>query len=450
MTESGPPAQPSRALAADATRPLALLQELCAAHGDAFAYDTPYGRLHLFNRPADVRQVLHTDALVRTNLVKLVLGEGLLASDGAFWKQQRKLQQPAFDRRFHARWAEHVLETTERTVRRWDEPLASATPVDVGAAMNRLTLEVGVRFLFSVVLPDDEARAVTDAVSIFMSDLGEVGCTLFGAPLLIRPETRGRLERALAVVDAFAGRIVEERRRAVHPPRDLLSLLLEARPPSVAQPLDERQLRDEIVTMLISAHETTALSLTWAWHCLAAHPTAEERLHEELDHVLGGRPPAFEDLERLVWTRKVLDESLRLYPPVWFIARTASTDGIVIGAHPVPRGETVVVSPWLLHRDPALWERPEAFDPERFAAQAVRERHRYAYLPFGGGRHLCLGKTLAEIEGVLGLASMAQRLVVRPVPGQPVAPQPGLTLRLQQGLLAHLRERRPQAPERAA
>jgi cytochrome P450 len=238
--------------------------------------------------------------------------------------------------------------------------------------------------------------------------------------------------------------VLERRRRDGGPSDDLLSLLLAARDEETGKGMSDEEMRAQIATIFTAGHETTAVALTWTFYLLAMHPWAEERLHAELAAVLGARAPTAADVSRLKYTRMVLEESMRLYPPVHTMSRQALADDTVVG-HAVPKGTDVMIVPWLLHRHRKLWDEPDRFDPERFAPERAGNRHRFAYLPFGGGPRICIGMGFALMEAILLLARMAQdwRLVLKP--GQEVVPIGLITLRPRDGLPMRLVRREPLA-----
>ncbi len=219
------------------------------------------------------------------------------------------------------------------------------------------------------------------------------------------------------------------RRRTLHAsqrPRDLLTLLIEAE--TETGPMTDLQLRDELVTLLVGGHETTALALAWAWKLLAEHPTVANEMHREIDAVLAGRAPCLADLPKLAYVQAVFQEAMRLYPPVWYMARVANEKDVLHG-HQIPPGACVLISPYFTHRHRAFWKSPNQFDPTRFINRDVSSQPRYTYFPFGGGRHQCLGMHFSMLEGVQILAQLAHRFEVRPIKGQDVQPDPGITLR---------------------
>jgi cytochrome P450 len=435
------PGPPGLASLPPGVSPIVFLGDLIDRHGDVVRYQTRFGPCFLFVHPEHVGTVLHRETYKRASLVKMMLGDGLLASDGPWWRSQRRLVQPGFLPAAVGRFAAVVARETDRLAADWR---AAVGPVDVTAAMTRLTLRVVVAALFSEDLPDGPADALCAAVSQNIIGLGKLSWTVFGAPVRLAPDTTARLADTRGVIDAVCHDMIA-RRRSLPPgdrPRDLLTMLVEAH--GDTGPLTDVQVRDEIVTMLVGGHETTALALAWAWRAIAEDPAVEARLVAEADAVLADRAPDSSDVPRLPWAAAVFQESMRLYPPVWYMARTATADDVVDG-HAVPKGACVLVSAWFTHRHRGFWPDAERFDPARFLDAAARPAHRYAYMPFGGGRHQCVGMHFAMMEGTLILAQLARAFRVRPVNGDLVRPDPGITLRQTPGLLARVEPRRPRA-----
>jgi cytochrome P450 len=252
-------------------------------------------------------------------------------------------------------------------------------------------------------------------------------------PMNIPTPRNRRLRNAIQVLDKIVYGFIEQRRRGEGDRNDLLSRLMSARDPETGEAMDDRQLRDEVMTMFLAGHETTANALTWSWYLLSQHPASRERLEAELLGSLDGKSPGVEDLPKLPFTAMVLKESMRLYPPAWLIARSAAKDDVIGGAR-IEAGTFVFVCPYMTHRHPAFWEDPERFDPERFAPGKDAERPRFAYFPFGGGPRQCIGKDFALIEAELAIAAVAQRYRLELLPGHPVVAQPMITLRPKHGM----------------
>jgi cytochrome P450 len=372
-------------------------------------------------------------------LVGRVLGDGLLTSEGELWRSQRRIVQPLFAKRGLERFAPEMVAATTDTVARLEATAPGAAP-DMLSAFSELTLDVVGRTLFGVHLGRDAGRvgeALTRALHLLIdtmvSPLAVLAPQLVGRTDVV-PFTRlRRLERAVAELDSIVGRMIAERAgEASAEGADLLGLLLRARDPETGVGMAPSQVRDELMTFVLAGHETTATALSWTHLLLSRHPEAREALLAEVDEVLGGAPPRAGDVERLPWTTAVIREAMRLYPPVWGLAREAAVD-TELGGRRVAAGTVVAVLPYLAHRDPAVWDNPEGFDPRRFLPDAP-PRPRFAYLPFGGGRRVCVGMGFAEQEAVLATATIAQRLTLDLAPGTVPVPQPVLTLRPRGGL----------------
>ncbi len=422
--------------------PLAFLGGLLDQYGDVVRYTTRYGPSYLFAHPRHVQQVMQRENFRRASLIKVMLGDGLLASDGPYWRGQRQLMQKDFQPVRVAAFADIITGEILRTEREWQEAAREEQDIDIAAAMTRLTLRIIVKALFSHDLDDVHAAELCSAVTQTIIELGKVSWTIFGAPFEFSPGGNAEFAASKKVIDTTCYDLIA-RRRAQSPqdrPRDLLSLLIDA------DQLTDLQLRDEIVTMLVGGHETTALSLAWAWKLLAEHPAVEARLHREVDAVLHDHPPEAEDMQRLPWAKAVFQEAMRLYPPVWFMGRVAIKADEIDG-YEIPRGACAMVLPWFTHRHREFWNSAEEFDPARFMAPN-EPAHRYAYFPFAGGRHQCLGMHLAMMEGIFIVAELSRRFCVRPIAGQNIRPIAGITLRQSPPLRARIVPRQPeQKPE---
>lgn len=365
-------------------------------------------------------------ALQRT---KVLLGDGLLTSEGDLHRRQRRLALPAFHRERIDRYAE-VMVALGAAMR--DEWRDGAT-INVAFEMMRLTLAVVAQTLFGTDVSGDVreiSAALTELMEMFPRIVSPFADVLRRLPL---PPAR-RLERAIARLDAIIYRIIEERRAAGDDRGDLLSMLLLARDEEEGGGgMTDRQLRDETMTLFLAGHETTANALSWTWYLLSQNPAVERRMHEEIDRVLGGRLPAPADYARLPYVEMVFAESMRLFPPAWIVGRLALED-VQLGGWTIPRGAVVIVSQIVTQRDARFWPDPLRFDPERFTPEAKAARPKFAYFPFGGGTRICIGEGFAWMEGVLLLATIAQKWrLLRDTP-QPVETQPVITLRPRGGI----------------
>ncbi|PFG39747.1 cytochrome P450 [Georgenia soli] len=401
---------------------LSFLTRCARVHGDAVALRIGSSPVVLLSHPDAVREMLtvrqhdvtKSPVLQRA---RAVLGDGLLTSEGEAHLHDRRLLQGAFSRRRVARYGEEMLDVAAATADRW----VPGRPLDLHAETVRSTLTVAGRTLFGTSLDDDVAlvsAAVRDLLSAY-----PVLMLPMGGALVRLPPTRWRVRRGTRALDALTSRLVAERahRRGGD---DLLTLLLED--------ADPRHARDQIVTMLLAGHETTANALAFAGHLLAAYPQVQDRVAAEVQDVTGtGRGPSVDDLERLPLTRAVLAEALRLFPPSWAIGRQARV-ATQLGRVEIPPGTVLLASQWVVHRDPRWWQDPRSFAPDRFLGPGG-ERPRFAYFPFGGGTRQCIGEQFAWTEGILTLATILARWRLRPVPDRPLTLDPLLTLRPRDG-----------------
>ena len=383
-----------------------------------------------FVRPEHVHHVLVANQQnyhkgLSHDKLRVSLGMGLLTSEGLLWRRQRRLMGPTYTPRGVTRFAGIMVDEAEKTMARW-RVQPDGEPLAVDVEMMRLTMSVISRSMFTIDIGEDYAQA-GEALRAILDFTDQRTVTLIDPPLFFPTPANRRLKSAIKTLDGFLYGIIAARRQQA-PGDDLLSVLMHAQDKETGETMSEQQLRDEVLITFFAGHETTAQLLTWAWYLLARHPEVEERLHEELEQVLAGRTPAATDLPDLVYTRMVIDETLRLYSPVSMVARDAVDDDVV-GDCPVPAGSMVTITPYITHRHPEFWERPEAFYPDHFAPEQVEARPRYAYYPFGAGPRICLGKHFALLEATLVLAEIAQHHRLRLVPGQQIGIRWAGTLR---------------------
>ena len=357
--------------------------------------------------------------------LRRVLGNGLLTSEGEFWKRQRRIAQPAFHRQRIAGFGAAMVRAAERCAARLAQPEA---PFDMSAEMMRVTLEIVGETLLGTDV-GAEADRVHSVVGDLLRSANERITRVIDLPTIVPTPSNLRFRGHLKVLDEIVLRIIAERRRK--PGGDLVSMLIESRDADTGEAMTDAQLRDEAMTIFLAGHETTANALTWTWFLLSRAPAAGRDLRAELDAVLGGRAPTLEDLPRLKLLRMTIEESMRLYPPAWIIARSA-TGPDEIGGYEIPAGSIVFVSPYVVHRHPRFWRDPEGFDPLRFASAEAPPRG--AYFPFGGGPRQCIGNGFAMMEAELVLATLAQKFRFELVPGHPVDAEPSITLRPRHGM----------------
>jgi cytochrome P450 len=399
----------------------------------------------LVTDPADVKRVLQDNAdnygrdTRSVDALRETLGNGLLTTTGPSWWRNRRLAQPSFHKQRLAGFAGVMVEASNDFVERLTRAGAGGASFDLVPELSRLTLRILGRCLFERELTD-EADAVGGALQVVLHHTIEKLAALIPLPGALPTPKNLRFRAALRALDRVVLSLIDERRRGGADRGDLLSMLLAARDEETGEGLSDRQLRDEVMTLLLAGHETTAMALSWTFYLLSLHPDARRKLEHELDATLAGGGPRLEDLPRLRYARMVLDEALRLYPPAWVITRSADGDD-ELGGFAVPAGSRVLVSPYVTHHDPALWDDPEGFDPERFATAEPEARPRYAYFPFGGGPHLCIGAGFAIMEATLVLATVARRLRLDLEPGRPVSIDPLVTLRPTPGIWVTARPR---------
>ncbi len=428
---------PLAALRAFRRDPLGLLERL-AARGDAVRLRIPGADAYLLNHPDLVRDVLVTEHKAfhkgpTIQAAKMLLGESLLTSEGDRHLRQRRLIQPIFHHERIAGYAATMVRRAEETVDAWRD----GVEIDAHAEMASLTLAIVGETLFGTDVDAASSARVTRALTETLSMFDRVYSPVFRLLVRLPTPTMRRYHRLEADLNQVIGDLIARRRAEGADGDDLLSLLLRAGEDGAS--MSDDQVRDEALTLFLAGHETTANALAWTWWLLSRHPYAEDRLHAELDATLGGRSPAMEDLPRLGYAENVLAESLRLRPPAWAIGRRAIRE-VRTGDLTIPEGSIVVVSPWLLHHDSRWWPEPEAFRPERWTEEANAARPRFAFLPFGGGPRVCVGEPFARMEGVLLLATIAQRWRLRLGLDAVVEPQAVVTLRPRRGL--------PMVPER--
>jgi cytochrome P450 len=428
--------------------PFAFL-EAAAKVGPMVRVDFPGLRAVLLNEPALVEEVFVThnkrfskDQFARD--LQRVLGTGLLTSEGDFWRRQRRLAQPAFHRERIAGYAGAMVDAAEATA----ASLAHGSERDLHDDLARLTLEIVGKTLFGVEtrgLADDIGRSLEAVLARYVDPIA------LGVPhwdKLPTPLNRRFAEGVRRLDTLMRGLIRSHRAGETGDGKDLLSMLLAARDDD-GSGMSEDQLRDEALTLILAGHETTAIALTFTFYLLAKHPAARARLEAELDQVLGGRAPTYADLPRLRYVEHVFKEAMRLYPPAWSTGREAIED-TEVGGVPVARGTQLWVVQWNLHRDARFHADPERFDPDRWRDARTEGLHRFAYAPFGGGPRLCIGQGFAMMEGILLVATIAQRARFSLPAGHRLELVPSVTLRPKGGMPVRVERRSPPAPQRAA
>jgi cytochrome P450 len=414
--------------------PLKFLTHVARDYGDVAYIPLGFGQGRiLLNRPDFIGQLLvleqhkfHKTELMR-RVTTRILGEGLLTSDGEFWRRQRRLSQPAFHRTRIVGYARTMVEKGLAHIESWQD----GAVLDVAGDMMRLTMGIAVKTLFGSEVDSQAARISQSLATVMRYEMHRLRSP-WRLPGSWPSGTNRRASEAYEYLDSVVYRIISDRRAHHEMNNDLLSLLIASTDEDGSQ-MTPKQLRDETMTLFLAGHETTALALSWAWYLLSENARTEICLHEELGRVLGGRTPQVEDLERMPYLDAVIRESLRLYPPAYLLGRSAIAP-VVVGGYNFPVGTTFLMSPWVTHRDPRYFEGPEVFRPERWLDGLAQRLPPHAYFPFGGGPRRCIGQGFALMEAALLLATIAQRYWLRTVADHAVAPEPLVTLRAKNGI----------------
>lgn len=412
---------------------LQFVEDVARGYGDVVRYRMATMTWYQVNHPDGVQRVMQNQhnygkGALTSGVLGPILGEGLSTSEGELWRHQRRLMQPVFHQKSVAAFGELMTKAMLEMVERWQPQLGKT--VDVAAEMSRLTQDIVVRALFGTDV-GEESDTISGAITTLMEEVAYRFEVPAYPPLKVPTKRNRRMRTALEALDRAVYRIIEERRRGAEGD-DLLSLLMSSRDEETGETMSDKQLRDEVITLFIAGHETTATALSWSLYLLARHPEAEHHLREEIEEAIGSngqaRSPSVVDLPKLPYASMVIEEAMRLYPPAWITNRQSLSDDTICGYH-IPAGSYLIVLPYVLHRHPDFWERPETFDPERFSPDQSSARPRYSYFPFGGGPRQCIGRGMALMEAQLILATVTQRCRLRLVSELPVEPLAVATLR---------------------
>lgn len=406
--------------------------ELFADFGDIYRVYSPLRRSYLYviNHPDDVKRVLVSNHRNYTkgiglDRVKILLGNGIMTSEGDFWRRQRYMMQPAFHRRVITEFAAVIDRTNTSFLARWESLANAGQPVNVTDEMSELTLEIVLR-------------------SIFGSDLDRLAEEMGGNPFEVvtkEPSRDLRFAYRFRSLARLVGDLSRRRAASTDEHSDFLAMLMDARDKETGEKMSERELVDEVMTLVVAGHETTASALNWTWYLISQHAHVESRLHAEIDALPEAEAPSLADMERLPFTRQVIDEALRLYPPGWLLSRRAIGADTLSG-YEIPAGTNLLLSPYLLHRHPRYWRDPDRFFPDRFDAEHEAERPRFAYMPFAAGPRHCIGETFAIYEMLMHVCKVARRYRLRYVPDRPIELDAQVNLRTKHPLHMTLERRR--------
>jgi cytochrome P450 len=419
--------------------PIHLFQQLAGDYGDIAHYKIAWNHIVFLNHPEYIREILvvQNDNFIKERTVqrsKMLLGEGMITAEGAQHRAQRQVAQPAFHRQRIPEYAGTMVQEAARMRERWRD----GEQRDIAIDMMHLTLNVVAKTLFATDL-GDEVDELADAINRIMG-LYNFLIMLPAAEWLlhVRPPGLAAFVRARRRIDAVVYRMIEAHRREHSDAGSLLDLMLAASPDH--SPASEQYLRDQVITIFLAGYETVANALSWTWYLLSQNPECERRFHDEIDAELAGRQPAYDDLPRLRYVGMVMAESMRLYPPAWAMGRYARND-FQLGDFFLPAKTTVLMSQFIMHRDPRFFPDPLRFDPERFSPEAKTRLAKFTYFPFGAGVRQCVGESFASMEGALLLATIGQKWKLKLLPGHPVEPEPLITLRPKYGMRMLLQAR---------
>jgi cytochrome P450 len=410
---------------------LATLLELRAEYGDVCRWDFGGYTIHYLFHPDHAQHVLQDDyknyaRSLLYNYLKLVVGEGLLTSEGEAWRRDRRMIQPAFHHQRLAAFGKLIVARAEAMCRRWESLADSGSAVDISQEMMRLTLAIISQALFNRDISgeaDQLGQSTTTALEYLTYRINH----RLAAPLWVPTRVNRNFKRAVCILDEHVSRIIAERRADSNPPDDLLTIMLAARDEETGAAMDDHLLRDQIVTFMGAGHETTAVALSWIFGLLSRHPDVCNRLRDEIDGALGGRPPGMSDLPKLPYTAMVLQEAMRLYPPVASLSRR-TLEADEVSGYEIPANSLVILSQYVTHRHPDFWENAEGFDPERFAP-GQPPRPKFAYFPFSGGPRKCIGDQFAMLEATLIVARVMQQFRLDLIAGHRLVPKLVFTVR---------------------
>ncbi|MGB1699006.1 MAG: cytochrome P450, partial [Nannocystaceae bacterium] len=418
--------------------PVGVMLGMAQTHGDLVSFRMGPKQAYLLRSPADIKRVLvdrHRSYGKNTrgyDKMRVFMGQGLVTSEGDVWRRQRRIAQPAFHRKRIAGFAETMGALSETLAKEWEAKAMRDEPFDFAHDMMRYTLWVVASTVLSIDV-GDQAQQVGEDVGELLSYFQHTVTQLIPVDELLPTARSRRVSAAMERLDAVVYGVIDRRRRGLDEGHDLLTMLLEARDEETGEGMSDLQLRDEVMTMFLAGHETTANALAWTLLLLGRHPEVLAKVHAELDEVLDGRAPTLDDLPAMSYLGQVLDEGMRLYPPAWLIARSVDEDDELSG-FPIRKGSYVFFSPFVSHRNPTYFPDPERFDPERFSPETIKSRPRYAYFPFAGGPRQCIGDAFAKMEAKILLAVLLSQFTLEIDPDHPIALSPSVTLRPTHGI----------------
>ena len=396
----------------------------------------------LLNDPVLVRDVLQTNQKhyvknLMYDKLKLLLGEGLLTSEGQLWKRQRKMIQPSFHKQHINNLFDEMLSCTNEMINEWKVEIEDGGKIDFALEMMKITLQIIAKTMLSADFKT-EAQSVGVSLTYILKALEKRVLRGVNSPMWLPTADNTEFKNKLKVLDALIYKLISDRRQTGHQKGDLLDMLMESRYEDNGEAMPDNLLRDELMTIFLAGHETTATGLTWTFYLLDKHPEVYQKLKNEIKEVVGDGELTFQHLHQLKYTKACINESMRLYPPVWVIGRKATADNMV-GGYLIKKDTTILMSPYIVHRHPDYWKNPEVFDPERWETEEVKQMDKFAYFPFAAGPRMCIGNSFALLEAEIILTRVIQQFDFSYIGKSAPEMEPTVTLRVKDGMPMQVR-----------
>jgi cytochrome P450 len=425
--------------------PFGFVTQARETYGDIYALNLGLSKVVVLNHPRHAQYIMRDNARnyhkggALWDAVRDMLGNGLVVSEGDFWLRQRRMMQPQFHRQRIAALTTLMVEAIDGNLNTWEQASTTGEEFNIAKAFDRVTMSVILKTMFGTALNEQEMAEAAEAMTLGLDYIMQ-GTVTHSLPKWMPIPGKKRFEKAMARFDELVYRIIGEGRRGEGEENHLLAMMLDMVDEETGEGMTDQQLRDEVATLFLAGYETTSITLSWAMYYLGQHPDMMQKLQAEVDKALADRLPTMADLRNLPYTNMVIQESMRMRPPSYWLPRTAAEDDEIDG-YSIPAGTNVISFTYMYHHHPEAWENPEQFDPERFTPERVANRHKFAFIPFGAGQRMCIGRDFALMEGQLALAMVLQRFDVSLVSGHEVKPQLSSTLRPKGGVPVYLAKR---------
>lgn len=405
--------------------------------GDIFYLNVVVVKLLVITKPDYIKYILQENNknYIKSfgyEILRIFLGNGLLTSEGDFWRKQRRLAQPAFHKEKLVEITKQMSRSAEAMTDQFNALKKEGKEFDMTEYMNSVTLDIVAAALFSSNVSKD-IDTIRDALTIANEFAMKRITEPIKLPLWVPIPKLYKFKKAAHALDSVVYRFIDEHRKNADRPNDLLTMLMDAQDEETGEKMSDLQLRDECMTIFLAGHETTSLALSWFWMLMDEHPEEEQKLQEELKTVLNGRTPEFSDIPKLKYTKQLIEETMRLYPPAWTVGRRPIEDDVIDG-YPIKKGQNILMMAYHVHRHPDYWDEPDKFMPERFSDENAKKIKKYAYFPFGGGPRLCIGNSFAMMEMQIVVATLAQRFKFKRTETHVIEKEPLITMRPKGGI----------------